>query len=263
MRELLGKLELLQSVSRRLSGKYGVMSTSWDVWLVSLVNNLMLLSGAIGLIASAYWARVVSMVTSGVLFVILMCGFRILFAYILQRVHAPHDRLVLRSLERMTYVTWTLFPATQLLRELGFVDTSTQFLLMTAADILAKMMYSINLIFSNFWLINNCDGLMRLDEDLFTDALELSKYSQLAATTLMKAKLEAESVSSLHRAFVANISHELRTPLNSIIAFNSLLLEDDTLTEAQREFVSSAIVSAEVMPTLDPKPETLNRNPKP
>ena len=46
---------------------------------------------------------------------------------------------------------------------------------------------------------------------------------------------------------MANISHELRTPLNSIIAFNSLLLEDDTLSEAQREFVSSAIVSAEAL----------------
>ena len=118
---------------------------------------------------------------------------------------------------------------------------------MTAADIVAKMMYSINLVFSNFWLINTCDGLMRLNEGLFTDALELSRVSQLAATTLEKAKIEAESVSSLHRAFVANISHELRTPLNSIIAFNSLLLEDDSLSEAQREFVSSAIVSAEAL----------------
>ena len=109
------------------------------------------------------------------------------------------------------------------------------------------MSYSTNLIFSNFWLINAADGLMRLDEDLFTDALELSRCSQLAAQTLEKAKLEAESVSNLHRAFVANISHELRTPLNSIIAFNSLLIEDETLGEAQREFVASAIVSAEAL----------------
>ena len=83
---------------------------------------------------------------------------------------------------------------------------------------------------------------------LFTDALEVSRYSQLAARTLEKAKIEAESVSQLHRAFVANISHELRTPLNSIIAFNSLLLEDESgWTEAQREFVGSAIVSAEAL----------------
>jgi signal transduction histidine kinase len=109
------------------------------------------------------------------------------------------------------------------------------------------MTYSTMLVFSNFWLINSADGLMRLDERLFTDALEVSKYSQLAARTLQKAKIEAESVSQLHRAFVANISHELRTPLNSIIAFNSLLMEDETLTEAQREFVSSAIVSAEAL----------------
>jgi signal transduction histidine kinase len=118
---------------------------------------------------------------------------------------------------------------------------------MTAADMFAKLMYSVNLIYSNFWLINACDGLMRLDEGLFTDALELSRVSQLALRTLEKAKSEAESVSNLHRAFVANISHELRTPLNSIIGFNSMLLEDETLSEAQREFVSSAIVSAEAL----------------
>ena len=109
------------------------------------------------------------------------------------------------------------------------------------------MVYSISLIFSNFWLVNTCDGLMRLDEGLFTNALEVSRCSQLAASMLEKAKTEAESVSNLHRTFVANISHELRTPLNSIIAFNSLLLEDESLSEPQREFVSSTIVSAEAL----------------
>ena len=104
-----------------------------------------------------------------------------------------------------TATTRTLFPAIQCLRELGFIDTAMQFLLMTAADIVSKMMYSINLVFSNFWLINTCDGLMRMDEGLFTNALELSRISQLAATTLQKAKLEAESVSSLHRAFVVGL----------------------------------------------------------
>ena len=121
----------------------------------------------------------------------------------------PHDRKVLKSLESMTYATWTLFPVVQFLAEFGLIGTETQFLLMTAADVLAKMMYSTSLIFSNFWLIDTCDGLMRLDEGLFTNALELSRVSQLAATTLRKAKLEAERVSTLHRAFVANISHEL------------------------------------------------------
>ena len=224
-----------------------LMSTSWDVWAISLVNNLMLLAGAFGLVADRWLVRVVSMAVSCALFVVIMRGFRVLFTQVISRVQHPEDRLSLRALELMTYPTWTLFPIIQLLREFRLINTSTQFMLMTAADIVAKMTYSTMLVFSNFWLINAADGLMRLDERLFTDALEVSRYSQLAARTLEKAKMEAESVSQLHRAFVANISHELRTPLNSIIAFNSLLLEDESLTEAQREFVGSAIVSAEAL----------------
>jgi signal transduction histidine kinase/CheY-like chemotaxis protein len=224
-----------------------LMSTSWDAWAISLVNNLMLLAGAFGLVADRWLVRVVSMAISCLLFVVIMRGFRELFTQVISRVVHPEDRGSLRALELMTYATWTLFPIIQLLREFRLIDTVTQFMLMTGADIVAKMTYSTMLVFSNFWLINAADGLMRLDERLFTDALEVSRYSQLAARTLEKAKIEAESVSQLHRAFVANISHELRTPLNSIIAFNSLLLEDESLTEAQREFVGSAIVSAEAL----------------
>ena len=224
-----------------------LMSTSWDVWAISLVNNLMLLAGAFGLVADRKFVRVVSMGVSCALFVVIMRGFRTLFTQVISRVQHPEDRLSLHALELMTYATWTLFPIIQLLREFQLINTVTQFMLMTGADIVAKMTYSTMLVFSNFWLINAADGLMRLDERLFTDALEVSRYSQLAARTLEKAKIEAESVSQLHRAFVANISHELRTPLNSIIAFNSLLLEDESLTEEQREFVGSAIVSAEAL----------------
>ena len=242
-----GRAEMSARLSRELMEEGGLMSTSWDVWKASLVNNLMLLAGAFGLISNMYWVRVLSITVSCLLFIALMHSFRTLFQFVVRRVQHPQDRRSLQVLETLTYVTWTLFPIIQIARDAGYIDTAAQFLMMTAADIVAKMMYSINLIFSNFWLMNNADGLMRLDEALFTDALELSRYSQLAATTLEKAKREAESVSALHRAFVANISHELRTPLNSIIAFNSLLLEDDTLTEPQREFVSSAIVSAEAL----------------
>ena len=56
-------------------------------WLtVSLVNNLMLVSGGFGVLASSQPVRVVSLSVSAVLFLFLMYGFRVLFAYVLQRV---------------------------------------------------------------------------------------------------------------------------------------------------------------------------------
>ena len=245
LRSLSARLDRLMNAGAGIPSN--VLSASWDVWGVSLVNNLMLLAGAFGLISARPWARFASMFASCVLFVALMLGFALLFTHIVERAVHPRDKRQLWVLESLTYVTWTLFPIIQLLRESGAVNTAQQFLLMTFADVVAKMLYSTVLIFGNFWLINAADGLMRLDEGLFTDALELSRCSQLAAATLEAAKHEAENVSALHRAFVANISHELRTPLNSIIAFNSLLMEDESLTEPQREFVSSAIVSAEAL----------------
>ena len=63
------------------------------------------------------------MAASCALFVIIMLGFRLLFAYVVARVRHPDDVIALRSLEKMTYFTWTLFPVIQLLRESG---TSTR-----------------------------------------------------------------------------------------------------------------------------------------
>jgi signal transduction histidine kinase len=41
---------------------------------------------------------------------------------------------------------------------------------------------------------------------------------------LVQARNQAEKLSKLKDAFVANVSHELRTPLNCIIGMSSLLL---------------------------------------
>ena len=38
---------------------------------------------------------------------------------------------------------------------------------------------------------------------------------------------------------VAELSHQLRTPLTSIIGFSELLLEDETLTGQQRDYLQT------------------------
>jgi len=73
------------------------------------------------------------------------------------------------------------------------------------------------------------------------------QHVQAANLELSQSKAEAERVSQLHTSFVANITHELRTPLNSVIAFNSLLLEDDSLKPEQTEYVRAAITSADAL----------------
>ena len=61
--------------------------------------------------------------------------------------------------------------------------------------------------------------------------------------------LEAEAEARLSRRFLANISHELRTPLNSVIAFNSLVLEDHVdhpcSDPSHGEYCAAALTAAE------------------
>lgn len=64
---------------------------------------------------------------------------------------------------------------------------------------------------------------------------------------LQVALLEAETSARLSHRFLANISHELRTPLNSVVAYNSLLLEDETLGKTHRDYVASATTSTDAL----------------
>jgi len=63
------------------------------------------------------------------------------------------------------------------------------------------------------------------------DMTELKMYQDQMA----EVKAEAERVSELKEAFLANISHEFRTPLTGILGFAQLLQED--VDPEQREFV--------------------------
>ncbi len=60
--------------------------------------------------------------------------------------------------------------------------------------------------------------------------------------------LEAEAEARLSRRFLANISHELRTPLNSVIAFNTLVVEDGESScsdPSHVEYCAAALTAAE------------------
>src|SRR6266567_703277 len=69
------------------------------------------------------------------------------------------------------------------------------------------------------------------------------KPSQNGSKSLEKenAKLKAENrklhdLSEWRSASMAHLAHELRTPLTSILGFSEILLSQEQLTEAQRNF---------------------------
>jgi PAS domain S-box-containing protein len=71
-----------------------------------------------------------------------------------------------------------------------------------------------------------------------------------AERELRVAKEEAEEMSRLKSAFLANVSHEIRTPLTSIIGFAEILA--DEVPEAQRDQAEKIVMSGRrLMKTLD------------
>ena len=69
---------------------------------------------------------------------------------------------------------------------------------------------------------------------------------------LVEAKREAERSNRLKTAFLANLSHEIRTPLNGILGFTDILMEGESRTREQDEYLDLIRKSGErLMATID------------
>lgn len=63
-----------------------------------------------------------------------------------------------------------------------------------------------------------------------------------------KAALERISeMNAAQKMFTASMNHELRSPLNGIIGNLQLLLEDDSLSDTQREYIDNAFAASQLM----------------
>lgn len=78
----------------------------------------------------------------------------------------------------------------------------------------------------------DCDGKLCALVGAFLPITERKLMEQ----ELRRAKEDAENLSRIKSAFLANVSHEIRTPLNAIIGFSNLLPEAES-EEEMKEFV--------------------------
>ena len=76
--------------------------------------------------------------------------------------------------------------------------------------------------------------------------LDLVKHEKLEAR-LVEAKEAAEAAARAKSDFLANMSHEIRTPMNAVIGMTSLLIEDETLTPEQKDFIETIRMSGDAM----------------
>jgi CheY-like chemotaxis protein/nitrogen-specific signal transduction histidine kinase len=71
-----------------------------------------------------------------------------------------------------------------------------------------------------------------------------------ATDAVMAARTAAECANRAKSAFLASMSHEIRTPMNAILGFAQLLRRDGTLTEQQKQHVSTILRSGDYLLSL-------------
>lgn len=76
--------------------------------------------------------------------------------------------------------------------------------------------------------------------------MELEEH-RIIEDELRKANVAAEAATRAKSDFMANMSHEIRTPMNAVIGMTSLLLDDETLNQEQRDFIETIRMSGDAL----------------
>ncbi len=83
-------------------------------------------------------------------------------------------------------------------------------------------------------------------EALLLHCTDLTSHRQ-KEKALLDAAVAAKEASDMKSSFIANMSHEIRTPLNGVIGFANLALDDETMSDKTREYISKIKISTDAL----------------
>jgi signal transduction histidine kinase/ActR/RegA family two-component response regulator len=122
---------------------------------------------------------------------------------------------------------------------------------LTGGRCVGRTIYAVTLLTGNFCILDVVQTL-RVAQLKAENRIKSSSVVRVDVMNqaLHTQALEAEAEARLSRRFLANISHELRTPLNSVIAFNTLVVEDGDSPcsdSSHVEYCAAALTAAEAL----------------
>ena len=138
-----------------------------------------------------------------------------------------HDRVGYKSLKAMRGVTialWSLFPAVWTLCQFQLIDSVTEEIMLSLADVLGKIAFSSSLLQSNFLTI---DARRKMAMKAAEDANRTAVIYELQEILAQKEE------------FIAVVTHELRTPLNGIIGLSDALLASNAVNGANERSLAA------------------------
>ena len=153
----------------------------------------------------------------------------------------------MRVIEWLTYVLWTLMAVPHMLYSRDMISWQQFEVSSTVLDVVTKCVYSTTLLASNVCLLDVLETV-RVDHLMADNSAKNSAVlrADMINQALHTSALEAEAEARLARRFLANVSHELRTPLNSIIAYTTLVVEDEPCeVDTHAEYCAASLTAAE------------------